>query len=256
MSCSGGAVYDDIGRTYTAHRRPDPRIARQVLDALGDANRVLNVGAGSGSYEPDDGPTVIAVEPSAVMRAQRPADSAPCVDGLAGALPFPDGSFDATLTTFSVHHWPEPRAGLDELRRVAPRNVILTFDPAFHERFWLVRDYLPEAADLPASWPLTPVEIADHLGGGTVAPVLVPADCLDGFFWAFWKRPEAYLDPVVRSCSSGIAQLPPDLVEARMARLAADLDSGAWRERNAELLALDAVDAGYRLIVADPETAR
>lgn len=248
-SAAAEPVYDDIGRGYATHRQPDPRIARQVLAALGDAHRVLNVGAGAGSYEPDDGRSVVAVEPSAVMRAQRPLGSAPCVDGVAGALPFADDAFDATLTVFSVHHWPDQRAGLDELRRVAPRNVILTFDPRFHERYWLVRDYLPEAADLPASWPLLPEEMAEHLGGGAVEPVPVPADCLDGFFWAFWRRPEAYLDPVVRACSSGIAQLPDDLVAERMERLAADLASGAWHERNADLLALDEVDAGYRLVV-------
>ena len=243
-------IYDGIGHGYASHRRPDPRIARQVLEALGPARRVLNVGAGAGSYEPDDGRTVIALEPSGVMRAQRPARSAPCVSGVAGALPFPGGSFDATLTVFSVHHWPDQRAGLDELRRVAPRNVILTFDPAFHERFWLVRDYLPEMTDLPASVPLTPAQVRDHLGGGVVEEVPVPADCVDGFFWAFWRRPEAYLDPTVQAASSGIAQLPADLVEARMRLLASDLASGAWHERNADLLALDQVDAGYRLVIA------
>ena len=244
------AIYDGIGRGYASHRRPDPRIARQVLDALGPSQRVLNVGAGAGSYEPDDGRTVIALEPSAVMRAQRPIGSAPCVSGVAGALPFPDDSFDATLTVFSIHHWPDQRAGLDELRRVAPRNVVLTFDPAFHNRFWLVRDYVPEAADVPGSTPLTPAEVADHLGGGAVEVVPVPADCVDGFFWAYWRRPEAYLDPAVRAGISGLAQLPEDLVESRMVRLATDLASGVWHQRNADLLTLDEVDAGYRVVRA------
>jgi SAM-dependent methyltransferase len=245
------AVYDDIGRTYGAVRRADPRIAAQVLRALGGASTVLNVGAGAGSYEPADGRSVVAVEPSAVMRAQRQAGSAPCVAGWAEMLPFADRSFDATLTTFSVHHWPDQRAGLDELRRVAPRNVVVTFDPAFHERYWLVRDYLPEVADLPASRPLRPAEMCEHLGGGSIETVPVPADCTDGFFWAFWRRPEAYLDPLVQAASSGIAQLPEALVQVRMARLAADLASGAWHERNADLLELDEVDAGYRLIISE-----
>lgn len=244
------AVYDTIGRGYASHRQPDPRIAAQVMDALGSSRRVLNVGAGAGSYEPGDGRSVIALEPSAVMRAQRPTGAAPCVGGVASALPFPGGCFDATLTVFSIHHWPDQRAGLDELRRVAPRNVILTFDSAFHERFWVVRDYLPEVMDLPGSVPMAPDQICDHLGGGAVACVPVPADCLDGFFWAYWRRPEAYLDPTVRAGISGFAQLPDDLVASRMEHLAADLASGAWHERNAELLALDEVDAGYRLVVA------
>lgn len=244
-------VYDTIGRRYAAHRRPDPRIARQVLAALGDAGSVLNVGAGAGSYEPDDGRTVVAVEPSAVMRAQRPADAAPCVGAVAGALPFADRSFDATLTSFSIHHWPDQRAGLDELRRVASRNVLLTFDPTFHNRFWLVRDYVPEAAQVAGAHPLRPGQIAEHLGGGTVATVPVAADCLDGFFWAYWRRPEAYLDPTVRAGISGLALLPDELVAVRMARLADDLESGAWHERNRDLLDLDEVDAGYRLVIAE-----
>ena len=244
------AIYDEIGHGYASHRQPDPRIAQQVLTALGESSRVLNVGAGAGSYEPVDDRTVVALEPSEVMRAQRPHGSAPCVAGVAEALPFPHSSFDATLTVFSIHHWPDQRAGLDELRRVAPRNVILTFDPAFHDQFWLVRDYLPEMTELPGSTPLTPIEISEHLGGGAVEVVPVPADCMDGFFWAFWRRPEAYLDPTVQAASSGIAQLPADLVAERMARLAADLDSGAWHLRNADLLTLDTVDAGYRLVVA------
>lgn len=246
-----GAIYDGIGRSYASHRRPDPRIADQVSWALGDARSVLNVGAGAGSYEPDDGRTVVALEPSATMRAQRRDGSAPCVAGVAGALPFGDGSFEATLTTFSIHHWPDQRAGLDELRRVAPRNVILTFDPAFHDQFWLVRDYVPEAAEVPGAQPLDPMQILEHLGGGAVQMVWVPADCHDGFFWAYWRRPEAYLDPAVRAGISGLALLPDDLVAERMERLAADLASGAWHERNADLLALDEVDAGYRLIIAE-----
>lgn len=245
------STYDRIGRSYRSHRRADPRIADQVVAALGDAHTVLNVGAGAGSYEPSDGRTVVALEPSAVMRAQRPADAAPCVNGVAGELPFGDDSFDATLTTFSIHHWPDQRAGLDELRRVAPRNVILTFDPAFHNEFWLVRDYVPEVADVPAAMAMDPMEILEHLGGGAVQMVWVPADCQDGFFWAYWRRPEAYLDPGVRAGISGLALLPDDLVSERMERLAADLASGAWHERNADLLDLDEIDAGYRLIIAE-----
>ena len=244
------AEYDRIGRTYTAYRRADPRIAGQVLAALGGARSVLNVGAGTGSYEPVDGRWVAAIEPSATMRAQRPDGSAPCAAGVAGALPFADGAFDAAMTVLSIHHWPDQRAGLDELRRVSRRQVILTFDPAFHATFWMVRDYLPESASLPGSLPMTPEAIAQHLGGGAVRTVPVPADCTDGFYWAYWKRPEAYLDPAVRAGISGIAQLPHALVAERMAHLADDLSSGAWYERCGALLDLDEIDGGYRLVVA------
>ena len=244
------AEHDRIGRTYSASRQPDARIAAQILAALGDAATVVNVGAGSGSYEPHDGRSVVAVEPSAIMRAQRPADAASCIAAVAGALPFDDHAFDAAMTVLSIHHWPDQRAGLDELLRVAGRQVVLTFDPSFHARFWLVRDYLPESMDLPGSLPMTPQAIAEHLGDGQVQTVPVPTDCADGFFWAFWKRPEAYLDPQVRAGISGIAQLPAALVSERMDRLAADLASGAWYDRNAELLDHDEVDGGYRLVVA------
>ena len=250
MTAPSDAVYDEIGRSYSSHRRPDPRIAAQILDALGDAASVLNVGAGTGSYEPDDGRRVTALEPAATMRAQRPAAAAPCIAGVAGALPFGDGSFDGAMTVLSIHHWPDQRAGLDELARVSRRQVILTFDPGFHASFWMVRDYLPESADLRGSAPLGPDAIASHLGGGAVQVVPVPADCTDGFYWAFWKRPEAYLDPVVRAGISGIAQLPPDIVARGIDRLAADLDTGAWHERNADLLDRHEVDGGYRLVVA------
>ena len=243
------AEYDRIGQSYTAHRVPDPRIAAQILAALGDAGAVLNVGAGAGSYEPDDGRTVLAVEPSATMRAQRPAGAAPCVAGVAGALPFADGSLEAAMTVLSVHHWPDQRAGLEEMRRVAHRQVLLTFDPTFHASFWMVRDYLPESAGLAGSNPLTPDEIARQLKG-RVETVSVPADCTDGFFWAFWKRPEAYLDPAVRSGISAIAQLPEEVVARAMDRLAADLDSGAWHDRNRELVACEEIDGGYRLVIA------
>ena len=242
------AEYDRIGQTYTAHRRPDTRIAAQILTALGDAASVLNVGAGTGSYEPEDGRSVVALEPSATMRAQRPPTAAPCVAGVAGALPFADGAFEAAMTVLSIHHWPDPWAGLDELRRVAPRQVVFTFDPAFHNRFWMIRDYLPESATLAGSHPLSPEVIARHLDG-RVEVVPVPADCTDGFYWAYWKRPEAYLDPVVRAGISGIAQLSDDVVARGIARLSDDLASGAWHDRQRDLLGADEVDGGYRLIV-------
>lgn len=243
------AEYDRIGRTYRAHRRADPRIAQQVLEALGDAQRVLNVGAGTGSYEPDDGRHVVALEPSAAMRAQRPPGAAPCVPGVAGALPFADGAFDAAMTVLSLHHWPDQRAGLDELRRVAPRQVALTFEPAVHSSYWMVAEYLPEVDDLPGSRPLDAATIAEHLGG-RVEVVPVPADCQDGFFTAYWNRPEAYLDPVVRAGISACSQLPPDVVDRGVARLAADLADGSWARRHADLVGADTFDGGYRLVVA------
>lgn len=243
------ATYDVIGRTYRSHRRTDPRIAQQVVRALGPSATVVNVGAGTGSYEPDDGRAVVAVEPSAAMRAQRPPGAAPCIAGMAESLPFRDGTFDAAMTVLSVHHWRDQRAGLDELRRVARRQLVLTFEPSMHASFWMVAEYLPEVDSLPASHPIPVLEIAEQLGGA-VEVVPVPADCVDGFFTAFWKRPEAYLDPIVRAGISACSQLPTDVVDRAMVRLAADLEDGTWARRHADLDALDEYDGGYRLVVA------
>jgi ubiquinone/menaquinone biosynthesis C-methylase UbiE len=144
----GAQLYEAIGGAYPATRRTEPRIAAQIGDALGDARTVLNVGAGTGSYEPP-GRDVTAVEPSAVMRAQRPEGAAPCVAAAAESLPFGDWAFDAAMAVSTVHHWQDPIAGLREMRRVARRVVVLTYDASdtgWRQRFWLTRDYLPEFA--------------------------------------------------------------------------------------------------------------
>ena len=242
-------VYDEIGRGYAEVRRPDPRIETRLRAALGGARRVVNVGAGAGSYEPVDR-EVVAVEPSAAMVAQRPAGSAPVVRAAAGALPFGDGVFDGALALLTVHHWPDPVAGLQELRRVTVGPVVVfTFDKPVHDRQWLVAEYLPAMADLDPGLP-TSDRIAEALGGGRVEVLPVPADCTDGFCHAWWRRPDAYLDPAVRAGISGIARLPAAMVDEAMARLAADLAGGAWHARHADLLARDELDAGYRLVIA------
>ena len=242
-------IYDDIGRGYAGVRRPDPRIEAQLHAALSGAAPVLNVGAGAGSYEPTDR-GVIAVDPSLTMIAQRPPDASAAVRAVAGSLPFPDRSFEGAMALLTVHHWPEPLAGLRELRRVTTGPiVVLTFDPAVHAQQWLVTDYLPDMATLDDHLPL-PGEIAAALGGGTVEVVAVPHDCTDGFCHAWWRRPEAYLDPAVRAGISGIARLPTDSVRRGMARLADDLARGAWVERHHDLLARSDIDAGYRIVVS------
>ncbi|MCU1351230.1 MAG: SAM-dependent methyltransferase, partial [Acidimicrobiales bacterium] len=243
-------AYDEIGIGYAGHRRADPRIAARIHRALGDAASVLDVGAGTGSYEPP-GRRVVAVEPSPVMLAQRPVGAAPAVRATAGALPVRDGAFDAALVVLSLHHWPDPWAGLAELRRVARRQVVLTFDPVDHEAFWLVDDYLPAIAELASAHPPGPAAVAEALGGA-VEVVPVPHDCVDGFMWAWWRRPEAYLDAGVRAAISAIAQLPPGVVEPAMARLADDLATGRWHERHGHLLARQEIDGGFRLVVAGP----
>jgi len=236
------ADYERLGATYTATRRTDPRVAARIWAALGDARSVLNVGAGTGSYEPADR-YVVAVEPSAVMAAQR---ATPAVRAAAEALPFHDASFGAAMAVLSDHHWRDPIAGLREMARVARRVVVFQWDPEAMADSWLVRDYLPEFRSLGGL--LTLAERAAAIGA-RLEPVAIPWDCADGFFHAFWRRPEAYLQERVRRGSSVWARVGP-AVEARVvAELRTDLASGAWRERNAELVALDALDCGYRLLV-------
>jgi len=247
---SSGQLYDTIGATYTVTRRTEPRIAAGVWAALGDARTVLNVGAGTGSYEPP-GRDVIAVEPSALMRAQRPASAAPCVAAVAESLPFKDQSFDAAMAFSTVHHWQDPIAGLREMRRVARRVVVFTIDASgtgWHRRFWLTRDYLPEAADLLVGRPSL-TEQARAIGA-RIEPVPIPWDCADGFFEAYWRRPEAYLDERVRRGVSVWARVGTRAEQRAVRGLRDDLASGRWTERNRDLAALDAAELGLRLLIA------
>ena len=239
------ATYDTIGEGYAGRRTPDPRIAAAIWSALGSSRSVINVGAGTGSYEPVDR-TVLAVEPSDVMIRQRPANAAPCLRGSAESLPVEDGAFDAAMAVLTIHHWSDWRRGLRELRRaVRSRIVLVTFDTEASD-FWLTRDYLPELLALDREI-MPPLEVlADELGAFEEAPLLIPHDCRDGFLGAYWRRPEVYLDPVARRSMSSFSKID---AEEGLRRLADDLRSGAWRERNADILTLDALDLGYRLLV-------
>ena len=247
---SSRQLYDTIGAGYTATRRTEPRIAARIWAALGDARTVLNVGAGTGSYEPPDR-DVTAAEPSEVMRAQRPAGAAPCVAAAAESLPFEDQSFDAAMAVSTVHHWPDPIGGLREMRRVARRVVVFTHDSTdagWRHRFWLTRDYLPEVAGLTAGRPSLD-EQARAIGART-EPVLIPWDCADGLFEAYWRRPEAYLDEDVRRGVSVWARVGPQAEQRAVRSLRDDLASGRWAERNRDLLDLDAAELGLRLLIA------
>ncbi|GAA2364668.1 methyltransferase type 11 [Catellatospora methionotrophica] len=238
--------YRTLGTGYAEQRRPDPRLAAIIDDALGDARTVVNVGAGTGSYEPVDR-AVLAVEPSPVMIAQRRPGSASVVRAVAERLPFAEGSFDAGLAVLTVHHWTDPARGLAELRRVSRRQVVVTWDPAVISRFWLVADYLPEIAD--AERGLATCEfISRELAPARVTALPVPHDCTDGFLAAYWNRPHAYLDPAVRASISSLAKLDPVRVDEAMRRLRADLDSGAWQERHGSPDATGTADVGYRLV--------
>jgi SAM-dependent methyltransferase len=246
---AGDFDYERGGVGYAARRRTDPRIAARVHAALGTARTVLNVGAGAGSYEPTDR-QVTAVEPSAAMRAQRPAGR-PALDARAEDLPFPDASFDAAMAMVTVHQWPELDAGLRELRRVSRGPVlILTFDPDALDRFWLV-DYLPEliASERRRFPPLD--RLARVLGPCTVGELAIPLDCLDGFLEAYYGRPEAFLDPAVRRSQSSWGFLEPMIVEGGLARLRAELAGGEWDRRYGRLRSQPEFAGSLRLVVAE-----
>jgi SAM-dependent methyltransferase len=243
--------YERLGHGYSGRRRPDPRIEAQIHAALGDARTVVNVGAGAGSYEPLDR-HVIAVEPSATMRAQRPPGLAPAIEARAERMPLGDDSVDAGMATLTIHHWTDPEAGLRELRRVARGPVvILTFDIDVLAKFWLIDEYLPEVLEDDRGRFPSIERVSRALGSASVEPVPVPADCTDGFFEAYGSRPERYLDPSVRAAQSAWPRMGPG-VEARcVAELRADLASGAWDAKHGWLRDLPTYDGGLRLIVSD-----
>jgi SAM-dependent methyltransferase len=243
--------YDRIGGRYGATRGTEPRIAALVLQALGDASSVLNVGAGTGSYEPADR-RVVALEPSWTMLAQRPPGSAPAVQGVAEALPFRDATFDAVMAVLTVHHWADWRRGLAEARRVARRRVVLmTWDQDAWERFWLVRDYFPPIVELDRGRFVPIPDMVEVLGGGRVEPVPVPWGCRDGFTGSFWARPEAYLDPEVRSGMSSFMLMAPEATAEGLRRLSRDLASGEWDRRHGHLRDMSEFDLGYRLVITN-----
>jgi SAM-dependent methyltransferase len=244
--------YDAIGSTYAGTRREDPELRARIHAALGDARTVVNVGAGAGSYEPRDR-YVIAVEPSDVMADQRPRELAPAIRASAGSLPLRDGAVDAAMAIMTLHHWDDEREpGVRELRRVARGPVvILTYDPRVSGRMWLAADYVPEVAALDDRIFPPPEAIAAWLGGDVdVQTVLTPRDTPDWMFGSFWAHPERVLDPAVRANTSGFARMDPAAVARAVARLEADLASGAWDARYGELRDLSAYDAGLRLITA------
>ncbi len=243
--------YEEHGVGYARNRRADPRIAARIHEALGDARTVVNVGAGAGSYEPEDR-WVLAVEPSATMRAQRPAGAAPCIAALAQSLPLDTGAVDAAMACVTIHHWDPREAGLAELRRVARGPVvILTFDLR-HLPEWQ-RDLLREAIAIESPRFGTPEEIAAVLGGRTrIETIPTPADCTDGFFEAFWNRPEALLDPGIRKTQSVWRLLDDGVEEQIVERVRTSLDSGEWDRRYGELRERETLTGSLRLVVSEP----
>lgn len=241
--------YDGIAPQYGRYRRADPGIALRIADALGAAGSVVNVGAGAGSYEPADR-FVIAVDPSAAMLRRRARSATPALRAAAESLPFADDAFDGALAILTIHHWPDWRRGLREMRRTARRMVlILTWDP-LHDGFWLLESHFPEILDIDRAIFPSLAAMEDVLGPLEAQPVPIPAHCPDGFLGAYWRRPAAYLDPGVRGAISSFARVK-DVVPG-LRRLETDLADGTWENRHQELLGLAELDIGYRLVISRP----
>lgn len=238
--------YDNIGKNYGLYRQPDPRLAQAILIALGDSQKIVNVGAGTGSYEPSDR-TVVAVEPSSEMIRQRRNNSASVVVAQAENLPFADKEFEAALAVLSIHHWSDWQAGLREMRRVARDRVVLLTCDLDRAYFWLVRDYFPDIRSSDRQIFPTISAIENVLGKIEVQEIPIPHDCLDGFLGAYWRRPSAYLDVGVLSSISAFWRIGE--ICSGIDRLQADIESGRWAVANADILKLEYLDLGYRLII-------
>ena len=250
MSNHAGEIYDRIGPGYVNHRRPDQYWIQQLHRHFQDLTTLVNIGAGTGSYEPAS-LAVVAVEPSPTMIKQRPENAAPVVCGIAEQLPFRNTAFDVAMAVLTVHHWFDAVRGLAEMRRVSHKQIIVTWDPiVFAKNFWLVRDYLPEIAEREST--LTTLhQIAAEFQSPAVHILPVPSTCSDGFLGAFWCRPQAYLDHKVRGATSAFALLDTSTVNTTMQRLQDDLASGLWRHNNSDILDRTDIDLGYRLLVAE-----
>jgi SAM-dependent methyltransferase len=244
--------YDRIGTEYAATRREDPELRERIHVALGDGRSVVNVGAGTGSYEPRDR-HLVAIEPSDVMAAQRPPGLAPAIRATAAALPLRNGAVDAAMAILTIHHWDREQArGVRELRRVARGPVVIvTYDPAVSAEMWLFRDYLHEVAELDRRIFPPPHQLAAWLGWDvSIQVVPTSRDTPDWTLGSFWAHPERVLDASARNATSGFARMSPAVVQRVAKTVARDLRTGAWDERYGELRKLTALDVGMRLLVA------
>ena len=244
-----GFDYDSKNHNYSDIRKADPRIGAYVRKSLNDSNTILNVGAGTGSYEPDD-KFVIAVEPSSVMRAKRlTLGKNPAVNAKADDLPFDDRSFDAVMAILTIHHWPDLRSGLLEVKRVAKKKIaILTYDPEMLDIFWNAR-YFPRLIEIERSRYPKLEQISAYLGEEiTITNIKIPLNCTDGFQEAFYGRPEAFLREEVRNAQSAWGFLDKGLEIEYVKRLSDDLASGEWDRLYGYHRTLPEFEGAFRLL--------
>ena len=246
------AIYDVIGKNYSVSRCTDPVIAKQLHAELNGATRIVNIGAGTGSYEPEN-IELVAVEPSSVMISQRKVGSHRVEQAFAEKLPFENSSFSHAMTVLSMHHWQNRARAFQEINRVATEKfVAITWDPK-SEPFWLTRDYFPEIYEMDKRIFPDVDEFNEYFDEVTIRPLQIPSDCKDGFLPAFWKRPEAYLSNTVRQAISPFSKLQ-NLSEG-LQKLEDDLASGLWARNNHALVGSSYLDVGYRLISAKVRNA-
>jgi SAM-dependent methyltransferase len=240
-------LYDEIGINYSVKRCTDPKIAKQLYSELQGAARIVNIGAGTGSYEPEN-VELVAVEPSSEMISQRKTGSYRVEQAFAQELPFENSSFSHAMTVLSMHHWENRPLAFSEINRVATEKfVAVSWDPE-SEPFWLTRDYFPEIYEMDKGIFPDLEELNDHFDEVKMSPLLIPSDCMDGFLAAFWKRPEAYLDNKVRQSSSAFSKI--ESLSEGLQKLEDDLASGVWAENNHAILSSSSIDVGYRIISA------
>lgn len=240
-------IYDRIGINYSGTRQADPRISAQISSKLKGAKRIINIGAGTGSYEPDD-MDLVAVEPSSEMIAQRSSKAHPVVKGFAEKLPFEKNSFSHAMTVLSMHHWENKDQAFREINRVvSERFVAVTWNPEA-EPFWLTRDYFPEIYEKDKKTFPKKDELDKYFDDLEVSKLMIPEDCKDGFLAAFWKRPKAYLNDKVRKSISAFAKLND--CSTGLQKLQSDLDNGVWMDKNRDILDASFLDVGYIVVSA------
>lgn len=237
--------YNQLADEYNKYRKPDPHIAGKIWKHIKGYMRVLNVGAGLGSYEPENC-EVVAIEPSREMIATRKSSTTRVLQGYAEELPFEDGEFDVSMAVLTLHHWSNIQVGLSEMSRVTKDKVILLTWVGHSENFWL-EDYLPEIKRVDENLFPSLSELENYLGGISVENVEIPYDCTDGFMCAYWRRPDSYLNSGIRKAISTFSRIPD--ISTRLVSLRNDIANGAWKEKYGHLLSKEFLDLGYRLVI-------